>query len=188
METTVRERKKQMRKEVSAALKALPEAYKTAASREICEAVLASHEYREARRVFLYIAMQTEPDTAEIIRQALRDGKTVCVPKCIGKHDMLAVRIRSADDLVPGAYGIPEPADCSETLEAEELDLILVPCVSASRDGRRLGHGAGYYDRFLEGGADKTLCLCYRKAMREDVPTDENDVCMRRVVFDANAE
>ena len=182
METSVRERKKQVRKEVSALLRTLPEAYKAAASAGIGEKVLASKEYREAETVFLYIAMPTEPDTGAILAAALADGKTVCVPKCIGKHEMLAVRIHGADDLAPGAYGILEPVDCSETIEPAAIDLILVPCVSASRDGRRLGHGAGYYDRFLEGNADKTLCLCFRKAMRDDIPTDEYDVRMRRVI------
>ncbi len=184
MEETVRERKKQLRKEVSALLKALPEAYRRAASAEITQAVLASPEYRSAKSVFLYIAMATEPDTAELIRKALADGKTVCVPKCIGKGEMLAVRIKNTDDLAPGAYGILEPIDCSETVEPSAPDLILVPCVSASKDGKRLGHGAGYYDRFLEGNANKTLCLCFQRALRDDIPMDANDVYMRRVIFD----
>lgn len=188
MELSLHERKKQLRKAVSAILRALPDAYKTAASESIANLVLALPEYRNALSVFLYVAMPTEPDTGAILAAALADGKTVCVPKCIGKHEMLAVRIRSTDDLAPGAYGILEPVDCSETIEPAAIDLILVPCVSASRDGRRLGHGAGYYDRFLEGNADKTLCLCFRKAMRDDIPMEENDVYMHRVICDTAAE
>ena len=116
--------------------------------------------------------------------EAIKDGKDVYVPKCVSKTEMLAVRIESTDDLAPGAYGIPEPVDCSETIGPDDIDLILVPCVSAWTDDRRLGHGAGYYDRFLKGNADKTLCLCFRKALSPDIPMDENDVLMRRVIFD----
>lgn len=184
MEETVRERKKQLRREISALLKALPEPYRKAAGESITKQVLALPEYRAARSVFLYIAMPTEPDTAAIVRAALFDGKDVYVPKCMSKTEMSAVRIKSTDDLAPGAYGILEPVDCSETIEPDALDLILVPCVSASKDGRRLGHGAGYYDRFLEGNADKTVCLCFSKALSDDIPTDANDVPMRRVIFD----
>ena len=181
---SIHERKKVLRKAVTARVKLLPGAYRAAASESIAAQVLASDEYRAAQRIFLYIGMPTEPDTAAIIRQALSDGKDVYVPKCVSKTEMLAVRIRSTDDLAPGAYGIPEPVDCSETIGPDAIDLILVPCVSAWKDGRRLGHGAGYYDRFLKGNADKTLCLCFRKALSPDIPTDENDVRMHRVIFD----
>ena len=178
------ERKKALRKSVTTRVKLLPGAYRAAASRSIAKQVLTSEEYRAAKRIFLYIGMPTEPDTAGIIEAALSDGKDVYVPKCVSKTEMLAVRIRSTADLVPGAYGIPEPTDLSEMIEPDAIDLILVPCVSAWTDGRRLGHGAGYYDRFLKGNADKTLCLCFRKALSPDIPTDENDVRMHRVLFD----
>lgn len=181
---SIRERKKALRKSVTTRLKLLPGSYRSAASESIAQQVLASEEYRRAKRIFLYIGMPTEPDTAAIIGAALTDGKDVYVPKCISKTEMLAVRIRSTDDLVPGAYGIPEPQDCSETIAPDAIDLILVPCVSAWTDGRRLGHGAGYYDRFLKGNARKTFCLCFRKALSPDIPTDENDVLMHRVICD----
>ena len=181
---SIRERKKALRKSVTTLLKLLPGSYCAAASERIAKEVLVSDEYQKAKRIFLYIGMPTEPDTAAIIRAAFSDGKDVYVPKCISKTEMLAVHIRSTADLVPGAYGIPEPVNCSETIEPDAIDLILVPCVSASKDGKRLGHGAGYYDRFLKGNADKTLCLCFRKALRDDIPMGENDVYMHRVIFD----
>ena len=179
---SVHDRKKALRKSVSAVLKALPADYRAAASDSIRAQVLASEEYRAAKRIFLYIAMPTEPDTRKIIETALSDGKEVFVPKCVSKTEMIAVRIRSMQDLQSGAYGILEPQDCSETIEPHEPDLIIVPCVSAWTDGRRLGHGAGYYDRFLEGNAEKTLCLCFRKALCAEIPMDENDVFMHRVL------
>ena len=182
---SIHDRKKALRKSVSAILKSMPGTYRAAASESIAKQVLTSEEYRAAKRIFLYIGMPTEPDPAGIIEAALSDGKDVYVPKCISRSEMLAVRIKSTADLVPGAYGIPEPTDLSETIEPDAIDLILVPCVSAWTDGRRLGHGAGYYDRFLKGNADKTLCLCFRKALSPDIPTDENDVRMHRVIFDS---
>ncbi len=176
------EQKKQLRKAVTARLKALPDAYRVSASDTIQDRVLETPEYRQAQRIFLYLHMPTEPDTDRIIRQAIADGKAVYVPKCTSKTEMIAVRIRSFDALAPGAYGILEPLDCSETIEPDAIDLILVPCVSACADGRRLGHGAGYYDRFLKGNAQKTICLCFGQALCDRIPTDENDVPMRRVI------
>ena len=182
MDTDLRESKKQLRKSVSALLKALPSSYRSAASERIQERVLSLPEYAGAESIFVYVNMPTEPETARIIAQAVADGKRLYVPKCIGKGEMLAVRIRSTEQLRPGAYGIPEPVDCSETVEPEALDLIVVPCVSASADGRRLGHGAGFYDRFLERSEGKTVCLCFAKVMRSDIPVGEHDARMHRVI------
>jgi 5-formyltetrahydrofolate cyclo-ligase len=184
MTGSVSDRKKALRKTIRARANALPESYRAAASDAIQRKVLESAEYRAAGSVFPYVAMPTEPDTRRIIERALSDGKRVYVPKCVSKTEMLAVRIKSVDDLQPGAYGIPEPVDCSETAAPNELDLILVPCVSASKDGKRLGHGAGYYDRFLAESGGTTLCLCFRETMSDAIPTDENDVRMHRVICD----
>ncbi len=184
MTGSVSDRKKALRKTIRARVNALSDTYRAAASDAIQRAVLGSDEYKAAGSVFAYVAVPTEPDTRRVIERALSDGKRVYVPKCVSKTEMLAVRIRTMTDLAPGAYGIPEPVDCSETAAPNEIDLILVPCVSASRDGKRLGHGAGYYDRFLAESGAKTLCLCFREALCDDVPTDENDVRVRRVLYD----
>ena len=180
--------KAQIRRRIAAQLKTMPESERAAASESICGQVLASDAYLRAQRIFLFISMPTEPDTSRIIEHALARGKSVYVPKCISKTEMLAVRIRSMEELKPGAYGIPEPRNCSETTDADALDLILVPCVAAAPDGRRLGHGAGYYDRFLKGNEDKTVCLCFSEALCDAIPMDENDVFMHRVITDRKAD
>ena len=88
------------------------------------------------------------------------------------------------NSLRPGTWGIrePEPADGDD---APEPDLILVPCVTVSPEGIRLGHGAGYYDRFLQGSKAETVCLCYRKLMRDTVPAAETDIRVSRVITEA---
>ena len=180
------QQKKALRAAITARVRALPPSVRAAASESIARQVLALSEYRDAQSVFLYLSMPTEPDTRPLLAHTLAAGKRVYVPKCIGDGAMLAVRIRSTDALQPGAYGIPEPVDCSETAFAGELDLILVPCVAASRDGKRLGHGKGYYDRFLSGCADRTVCLCFAAALSDDIPTEPTDIPMHRVLFDAD--
>ena len=152
----IREAKKQLRKRMRDLMRSLPADYVQAAGADIQEQILSSAGYREAERIFLFISMPKETPTERLLRQALADGKKVYVPKCSAK-EMQAVRIRDLWHLYPGMLGILEPSDCSETVTAEELDLILVPCLAAAPDGRRLGHGGGYYDRFLEGNTENAV-------------------------------
>lgn len=167
--------KKQFRRLMLNEQKHLPQDYIAQASEIIQEKVLSMKQYRAAQSVFLYVSTDREPSTLRLLRQALESGKSVYVPKCINRREMLAVRIHSLAELQPGAWGIPEPRYWTEEITADALDFILVPCVSASLDGKRLGHGAGYYDRFLAGKADRAVCLCFHRLIRDDIPITDND-------------
>jgi 5-formyltetrahydrofolate cyclo-ligase len=52
----------------------------------------------------------------------------------------------SANMLMPGLGGIPEPA---ADLPMVRPDLLLVPLLAVDRSGNRLGQGGGHYDRTL---------------------------------------
>lgn len=183
----IRREKAVLHKQMRLRQRELTEAYISGANAVIQDKVLASSRYREANRIFMYLHTPKEPATDRIVARALADGKAVYVPKCIGKHEMLAIRILDLTDLEPGAYGIPEPRTCSETITAAEADLILTPCLAATRDGKRLGHGAGYYDRFLAGYGEKTVCLCFSKMLCRDIPVTELDVRMSEVITEEPA-
>ena len=178
----LREKKKELRRQLRARAGTLDPAERSRADRAIREAVLASPAWQKAGSVFSYVSMADEPDTRALIDLALLDGKTVYVPRCYPGSVMKAVRIESLGALAPGTLGIPEPVDDSVSAAPGDIALALVPCVSASRDGRRLGHGAGYYDRFLARQHCRTLCLCYESLLSEEIPVDERDIPMDAVV------
>ena len=170
--------KKMLRAEALALRKGLTEEYMRLADGAIRRELLRLPEYRAAKRVFLYVSMPGEPDTRTLLEDAWAAGKEVYVPLCLGKGVMRAVRVRALSDLAPGALGIPEPVEAGECAAPETLDLCAVPCLMAGRDGGRLGHGAGYYDRFLRGSGLRTACLCYERLVRENLPMEETDVPM----------
>ena len=80
--------------------------------------------------------------------------------------------------LVPGPFGIPEPDPLhSRLLPPEELDAVLVPCVGFDAEGNRLGHGGGYYDRYLRRCPQTAAILTAFETQRlERVPREEHDL------------
>ena len=134
--------------------------------------------YLESRALFIYVSTAREPDTAGILADALRSGKAVYVPKCLPGGQMRAIRIETRDDLNPGFAGILEPSEGLPEASPGEIDLAIVPCAGAARDGRRLGRGGGYYDRFLAETRAVRFCLCFEKLLSGGIPTDAHDVRM----------
>ena len=175
-------RKEQLRALCRARGAALTAEYRAQADAAIRAAVSASAAWRQAEGVFLYVSVRTEPDTRALIDLALREGKRVYVPRCLPGGVMQAARVRSAAGLRAGAFGIPEPDGGAEAAEPGDFSLAVVPCAAAGRGGERLGHGAGYYDRFLRAFPCATLCLCHEALLVDGIPMEADDVRMDCVV------
>ncbi len=140
--------KKERRRQARQKLAALPEQALAGRGRLFAERLTALPEYRQARTIFCYLSVEREPDTAPILRQALAEGKVVCAPVCLEKGLMRARRLLSLEELEKGPYGIPAPPESQPWIEPEQIDFAVVPCMACDEKGGRLGHGAGFYDRF----------------------------------------
>ena len=176
--------KERIRREVRAATETLDPAGLREAGRAITRRVLALPAWQKARTVMAYVSMPAEPDTRELMETALREGKTLLLPRCVDRERMTALPVKDLSGLVPGRLRIPEPPEAAEDAPVPEPDLILVPCMAASPQGIRLGHGAGYYDRFLSERRGEKVCLCFRAFLRADLPAEDTDVPMDLVVTD----
>lgn len=176
--------KKDARQFVAEKLKDLSADYKKNANQEIQKQVFQLERYEKADTIFCFVSMENEVDTKPIIEDALSKGKCVGVPRCVGKHDMVVCKINGFEDLTPGVWGILEPKLECEILSKDEIQLGIIPCVSANQNGLRLGHGAGYYDRYLENSDFYKVLICWRELLLEEIPTDEYDVTMDQVIYD----
>ena len=149
---------------------ALDAAEKQEIDRGIAENVLASALFARAACVFCYVSTAEEIDTRRILQAALDAGKTLCVPRCVGKGEMVAQRIASLAALQAGRYGILEPpADAPEVAPAQ-IDLILAPALACDRQGYRLGYGGGFYDRFLSRSDAAVAALCAQARLLDRLP------------------
>ena len=70
-------------------------------------------------------------------------------------------------------------------LAPEELDLILLPCVSASRSGERLGYGGGFYDRYLPKTKAFRALLIRERLLSDDIPREAHDQPVDAVITEA---
>lgn len=67
--------------------------------------------------------------------------------------------------------------------------MVIVPGVAFTKDGQRLGHGKGYYDRFLlehekrYGSAPVTVGVALKHQLLPDVPTVANDYKIDYVLY-----
>ena len=174
----IHENKKALRARCREIVKELSPEYIEEASRKIADLLLATDAYKNSNTIFCYMSMGGEPVTDEIIERALEDGKRVGIPLCVGPHDMVVKEYKSGDELARGAFGIREPLAEATEITADEFDLAIVPCVACSEDGRRIGHGAGYYDRFLSVSGFNKIALCFEKLLTDDIPLEDTDVYM----------
>lgn len=90
-------------------------------------------------------------------------------------------RYKAGDHLFKNSYGIEEPDASKPILLPEEgkKTLIILPSLGLSMDGRRLGYGGGFYDRYISSHK-KAICLGinYSFLTDLDIPTESHDACM----------
>ena len=180
---TVKEIKKQMRSELLKLSIQLDPVYTRQADRQIRGHLLSLPEYKSAGTIFCFVGTAGEINTSPFLAQALADGKRVAVPLCTGRRTMQARQIRSLDDLHPGFSGIPEPDRNAPVIEPDQIDLAVIPCVSCSHDGSRLGHGGGYYDVYFNTRQKMhTVLICREAMVRNNIPEEPHDRTFRTVI------
>ena len=171
--------KQQQRKMLLHSRRSLTDEERKAFSGSIIAKLIALPEYQQADACPLFASMRDEVQTKELILDALKAGKRVCLPYITSTKDSLmqAAQISSLDDLEKGAYGIlAVRADRLHFVEPEELDFILVPAVGMDRQGWRMGMGGGYYDRYLARAAGAVrACAIYSCQLADDIVRDEHD-------------
>ena len=145
--------KAQWRAVIRARLRTMTAKERLAASRRVAVRLRRLPEYRRARWILFYLATDGEVETRPMIRRALADGKRVAAPMTLTTRRMIKIAELTSltRGLVTGPYGIaqPDPRRARRVVDPALLDLAIVPGVAFDAEGYRLGHGGGYFDRFL---------------------------------------
>jgi len=155
--------------------------------RIIFERLICCPEIMRARTVFVYISVNDEVDTMRFIYHMLKNGVRVCVPKIVGDGKMVAVEITNPHDLVLDKFGIPTARDGTGLVMPSVIDVAVVPGIAFTKDGKRLGRGGGYYDRYLPK-VRYSIGICRGIQLMKDLPMEEFDVKVDKVITDRVAK
>jgi len=158
-------------------------------SQRIAELLFSLDLIQNSKIIMMYVNMPGEVRTERIIQDLLEAGKTVVVPVCIPqKVELLASEIKGLHELVPGHYGILEPKkEVIRPVDPGILEIITVPGLAFDIHGNRVGHGKGYYDRFLMKVSPfaKKIGLAFDFQLMSSVPVCHFDVPMDLIITES---
>jgi 5-formyltetrahydrofolate cyclo-ligase len=181
--------KKHLREKFKAKLRSLKSSERRKLSRKIGRKLFRLEAFKNAARVFFYVSLGSEVDTASMIDKALKMGKRVFVPLThLENKEIKFYEIKNRlRDLRPGTFGIPEPrALRSRRGYPYATDCVVVPGVVFDRKNHRIGHGSGFYDRFLKNVSPRTfkVGLAYAFQVVSKIPSRAHDKKLDRVLTD----
>ena len=186
---TVATEKQRLREERLVARETLSEQERCVLDDCITQKLLTTSEYAEATTVLTYVSVSSEVSTRMFIECALRDGKTVAVPRCLPGYRLEFVAIASVEQLVSAPFNLLEPSKDLSALTENHMNnsICIVPALFVDTKGYRLGYGAGFYDRFLSTYLGKKICLAYQQNLsREMLPHTAFDVAVDMVITESN--
>ncbi|MDA8099689.1 MAG: 5-formyltetrahydrofolate cyclo-ligase [Nitrospiraceae bacterium] len=173
-----------IRKQILDARHHLPPEQRRSKSAEIEARLFGLTEFREAKVLLFFASFQSEVETHHMIRRALAEGKRVVLPKVKGRELDLFEIANFDRDVIPGAWGIPEPAG-GRLVALADIDLIIVPGAAFDQQGNRVGYGAGFYDKLLQGHAKPTVAIAFDLQIVHQVPADRHDVPVKKIVTES---
>jgi len=123
-----------------------------------------------------------EVQTLPHIQALLDRGLEVWLPKTIVEEKTLKWgQVENIEaDLTVGAFSVKEPTDsviARRVINFALLEIIIVPGLAFDEQGRRMGYGQGYYDRFLRSFSPScpVVGLAFEFQVFPEIPIEPHD-------------
>lgn len=167
----IRNQKREIRKVNKQKRAEMPKDIKAERDREICDYIINSMSFKYADVLLMFCPTDEEINILPLFEAAKREGKRVAFPKCFAKGIMKFFYVDDLSMLKEGKYGIKAP-DEGEEFVSSLHPLCIVPSLSATKNGTRLGYGGGFYDRFLHKFDGISMCVQYDEFVTEELPQE----------------
>lgn len=173
--------KKELRKQIRAAKKAVPFCEKCSRSAPILAKVESLAAFQQAKTILMYWSMEDEVQTHDFVNRWYKE-KTILLP-CVDGDDLRLRQYSGPECLIEGEqFGIGEPTG-PEYTELDKVEMIIVPGVAFDSQNNRMGRGRGFYDRLLKSTPNAyKVGVAFDFQMVENVPTEPFDVAMNTVI------
>lgn len=147
------------------------------ASCEALEKWLSAHP--TLRTIAVYSPLPGEVDFLHVLSR--HPNFKWVFPRVQGHH----LTFHTGGDLVPGSFGIHEPASHSPEVPLHEIDAFICPGLAFDPGGHRLGRGRGFYDRLLVQSRPDALKIgiCFPFQRVADTFPEPHDIAMDAVIF-----
>lgn len=157
---TIREAMSQRRLELS-------REFQECASAQISQYFIETKLFHHSEHIACYMPHQNEVNTHAIIQAIWRANKRCYLP-VVSHQKLFFIAYHENDRLHSNQFGILEPNfDPDKMVQADELDLVLLPLIAFDKMGNRLGTGAGYYDRTFENHSPDQPLIGFAYAFQE---------------------
>lgn len=176
----IKEKKREIRKEVSERLGALS-TDEIAERYEAIEARLFEFaNFLESRIVFIYYSRKGEVNSQKILKRCLQSNKILVLPALDpARHRMKLMKVDNlGKDLIAGPAGTsqPDPTRC-KLVPIDRVDIAIVPGIAFDEKGGRVGSGEGYYDRLIPRlpVTTRKVALSLEAQILPQVPMESHD-------------
>ena len=138
------------------------------------------NELKLAKNILTYYSFNNEVSTLFCFNNK---NKTWYLPRIQGLD--LEICPYNEGELEYNNFKLLQPTN--KAIESTSIiDMVIIPCIAADRNGYRLGYGKGYYDRFLPRLNKETIkvIFCYSDLIFESVFPEKHDIRADIIVTD----
>lgn len=132
------------------------------------------------RVILAFIPVKLEPNILLFLVSKYKSGVEVGIPSIIG--DEMVFKVWNNRFKI-GRFGLKE-SDTEKLVDLYQSEILCItPLVACTRDGKRLGRGGGYYDKFFAKNPHIfKVGVCYSEQILDEIPTESHDMRLDLVV------
>lgn len=129
--------------------------------------------FYKVKNLLIFTPMPTEPNLI-MLRRKIAKKCTIFVPFMVDKS-LKMVKLRLP--LFVSKFGIKEARDSNAY--KKKIDMAIVPVIAVDTNMARVGHGAGFYDRFFDslGYRPVVVFVSIKDMYINDKICDAHDIC-----------
>ena len=165
--------KKELRRQIRDLKAITPVAVREVEAEMVFKTIQAMPVWQQVQHILCYWSLPDELPTHESVNQWLAAGKNIYLPRVKG-DDLEIVPYHGPQSLDDNnQFHIGEPV--GDAVDANCLELIIVPAVALDGHRNRLGRGKGFYDRLLSSTDCPTIGVVCDFQLVDEVPVEPHD-------------